>query len=276
MNDTVISRPTIASPSRARPKGLGQFPVKRLKDGRAALNLACGTKMDWSWNNVDFSPYARLRKHRLLASTLRKVGLLSSQRYQRLSDVDPAVIVWDLRRGIPFADNTFAIVYHSHFLEHLTRADATAFLVECFRVLEPGGVLRIVVPDLQSLVLYYQEAIRDLENNEMAATARHEHWIAELFDQMVRTNVTGTTEQKPWVRAIERFLRSNAADAGELHRWMYDQYSLGRLLTGVSFLEVRRESAHTSRIREWQSVNLDLDEKGGAYKPYSLYMEAAK
>ena len=34
---------------------------------------------------------------------------------------DQCVIAHDLRRGIPFADESFDVVYHSHVLEHLSR-----------------------------------------------------------------------------------------------------------------------------------------------------------
>ena len=250
--------------------------MKRLKDGRAALNLACGTRMDWSWNNVDFSPYARLTRYRRLSRLLYRAGALSPQRYQRLCDVDPEIVAWDLRRGIPFADDTFDVVYHSHFLEHLERHAATIFLAECYRVLRPGGTIRIVVPDLQLLVSAYDRALRDCERGEPTAPAAHEHWTRELFDQMVRTEVSGTLEQKPWMRTVEGWLRTDASAAGELHRWMYDQYSLGRLLASLSFRNVRKESAHTSRIRDWGTFLLDVAADGTPCKPYSLYIEASK
>jgi predicted SAM-dependent methyltransferase len=276
MNDAVISQAGAVSQAGKPTVHPSRFPVKRLKDGRAALNLACGTRMDWSWNNLDFSPYARLRKHPHLAGFLQRAGVLSPQRYQRLFNVDPEVIAWDLRRGIPFADDTFAVVYHSHFLEHLERKAARTFLSECYRVLEPGGILRIVVPDLRFLVSSYQAAMQDLENGESTAATAHEHWIHELFDQMVRTEVSGTAEQEPWVRAVERWIRTNAAQAGELHQWMYDQYSLGRLLESLCFQDIRRESAQTSRIHGWESFLLDVNEDGTPYKSYSLYLEAIK
>jgi predicted SAM-dependent methyltransferase len=232
--------------------------------------------MDSTWNNLDFSPYARLRKHSRMAGLLYGIGMLSAQRYQRLFKVDPAVIAWDLRRGIPFADNEFAVVYHSHFLEHLDRRAARAFLTECYRVLEPGGILRIVVPDLQFLAFSYHESVRDLEHGDATAHAAHDHLIDELFDQMQRTEVSGTAEQKPWMRVLERWLRGNASEAGELHRWMYDRYSLGRLLADLSFRDIRRESALTSRIPDWQSIFLDADKDRTPHKSCSLYMEARK
>src|SRR4051812_49262715 len=115
-----------------------RFPIKRLADGRAMLNLACGTKMDWGWNNLDFSPYALLARKEWLARGLKAAGLLSGERQDRLRQTDPSIIRWDLRKGIPFEANVFDVVYHSHFLEHIDPQFAPPLLKECHRVLKPG------------------------------------------------------------------------------------------------------------------------------------------
>src|SRR5262245_57859715 len=126
--------------------------AKRLPDGRAMLNLGCGYKMNWTWTNIDFSAYARLIHHPLLIRFLRGVGFLSQQRSVRLGMIDPQIVLWDLRRGIPFGSETFSVVYSSHFLEHLEQNAAKRLLEECHRVLHPGGIVRIVVPDLEIIV----------------------------------------------------------------------------------------------------------------------------
>lgn len=56
---------------------------------------------------------------------------------------------FDLRKGIPAHDNALDLVYHSHMLEHLSYLDGLAFIRECYRVLAPGGKIRILVPDLE-------------------------------------------------------------------------------------------------------------------------------
>jgi predicted SAM-dependent methyltransferase len=49
---------------------------------------------------------------------------------------------------LPFADNEFAEVFSRFFLEHLPRNDARTALTEMFRVLEQGGKLAIIVPNI--------------------------------------------------------------------------------------------------------------------------------
>jgi len=59
----------------------------------------------------------------------------------------PLDIVWDLRRPLPFPDGSVDAVFHEHLLENLPIAVALPFLQECRRVLMPGGILRVGVPD---------------------------------------------------------------------------------------------------------------------------------
>jgi len=56
-------------------------------------------------------------------------------------------IVRDVRRGIPFNDNTFDEVYTSHFMEHVPSGEELYFVMEeIYRVLKPEGKLTIRVP----------------------------------------------------------------------------------------------------------------------------------
>jgi hypothetical protein len=63
---------------------------------------------------------------------------------------------------------------------------------------------------------------------------------------------------------------------GEVHRWMYDRYSLRRALEKVGFTEVTQCSAQESRIEGWKAFGLDSEPDGTVYKPDSLFYEAVK
>ena len=56
-------------------------------------------------------------------------------------------VCWDVTKGLPFDESHVAGIFTEHMIEHLALRDALAVLRECRRVLCPGGVLRIVVPD---------------------------------------------------------------------------------------------------------------------------------
>jgi SAM-dependent methyltransferase len=240
------------------------------------LNLACGTRMHHDWNNVDFSPYARLARRPAFAWLLRASGFLSLERQRRLAAVDPQIIAWDLRRGIPFPPESFDSVYHSHFLEHIESYCALGLLQDCHAVLKRGGILRVVVPDLELLVNDYMRAVERLKKHSEASLDQHQLAVAALFDQMVRRESVGTLQQTPRVRYVERLIRGNAAETGELHRWMYDEFSLRDLLANAGFRKVQRHTADSSNILGWPEFYLDSNKDGSAYKPESLYMEGIK
>jgi SAM-dependent methyltransferase len=64
--------------------------------------------------------------------------------------------------------------------------------------------------------------------------------------------------------------------SGEIHRWMYDRYSLAQALERAGFRSPRSLGAAESAIPGWTSFNLDTEPDGRVYKPDSLFMEATR
>ena len=85
---------------------------------------------------------------------------------------------YDCRRKLPFNDNSVARIRCEHVLEHLDRRDETPyFLKECFRCLEPGGVLRIIVPDAQKFInAYCQNTEQAWANLDIPVSSFNEEW----------------------------------------------------------------------------------------------------
>jgi len=52
----------------------------------------------------------------------------------------------------PFEDASFDLVYSEHMFEHILPMDGAAFLREAYRILRPGGVLRVTTPDLEKCI----------------------------------------------------------------------------------------------------------------------------
>jgi SAM-dependent methyltransferase len=67
----------------------------------------------------------------------------------------PTDLAWDLRKGIPFPEESVEAVFHEHLLEHLSLMATLPFLRECQRVLRRGGVLRVGVPDAERYIRDY-------------------------------------------------------------------------------------------------------------------------
>jgi len=61
-------------------------------------------------------------------------------------------------RKLPFADNTFHVVYASHILEHIPWMHTQATVNEWTRVVAPGGALEIWVPDALKIARAFVEA----------------------------------------------------------------------------------------------------------------------
>ena len=78
-----------------------RFTVKRLDDGRAMVNLGCGTPTCIDWNNVNFSYYAGFRGFSKVAGFLGCASLILNGCFRHLKKVDRSIIIWDLRKGMP-------------------------------------------------------------------------------------------------------------------------------------------------------------------------------
>lgn len=103
----------------------------------------------------------------------------------------PGVIVCDLTRGLPVANEEADVVYSAAVLEHVRRENVPAFLAECRRVLKPKGYLRLAVPDFERQARVYLECIDRLDRKDPAAAADHEWMMVEIFDQIARERSGG-------------------------------------------------------------------------------------
>jgi len=68
---------------------------------------------------------------------------------------DPVEIAWNLANPLPFESRSAAAVFHEHLLEHLPLPAGDLLMQECYRVLRPGGILRVGVPDAGRLIRAY-------------------------------------------------------------------------------------------------------------------------
>jgi hypothetical protein len=91
-------------------------------------------------------------------------------------------------------------------LEHLTRNQARALLAECFRVLRPGGIVRLAVPDLERIAREYLDVLARADKGEQEAIRQYEWITLELLDQLVREKSGGE---------MEDYLRSRAVNNAE-------------------------------------------------------------
>lgn len=299
------------------------------------LNFGCGHRIHTDWTNIDFSP---------MDNRVKKVNLLGK---------------------LPFANGHFDVAYSSHFLEHIMPNKAQEVLLEIKRVLKTGGILRIVVPDLENIVRAYLSALENLKNSladsqhieNITGGGRSEtlaqnlnltqnpkfkklefeyDWIMlEIFDQIVRMKPGGQMQEcfssiqeskdnfkasvvqkrvgedllRPCAHAphiplyakltldkisnkilslylkllyllTPRSVRSEIfiqTSIGERHKWLYDGFSLTRLLAQCGFQDINIMSHNTSSIPNFNDYLLDINADCTPYKGVSsLYIEARK
>ena len=74
----------------------------------------------------------------------------------------PVDLAWNLADGLPFPDGSAEAIFHEHLLEHLNLEAAAKLIEESHRVLSPGGVMRIAVPDAGRYLLSYANGGRGL------------------------------------------------------------------------------------------------------------------
>lgn len=112
------------------------------------INLGCGSQILNGWINVDYSLGAKMVKIPLFNLLNRKLNIFSVE-------WDDRIFLHDLRKPFPWKDSSADVIYSSHTLEHFAREDGLKFIKECFRILKPEGIVRILVPDLAANISHY-------------------------------------------------------------------------------------------------------------------------
>lgn len=266
------------------------------------VNIGCGQVAHPAWLNLDSHP------------------------------AGPHVRRCDLRRGLPCETGSVAMCYSSHVVEHLSPREAVAFLAEQHRALMPGGIIRVVVPDLETICANLVRFADESRRGIAGAEDRLAYTYLELFDQTVRTRSGGellamwracpagleefvtsrsgavlptvsqpTATSRPgfatrlaraWRRAREAALAAFGfglfgssgwravreglfRQRGEIHRAMYDEVRLARMLETAGFRDVRRVGPTESGLPGFDTYELDAV-NGRARKPDSMYLEARR
>jgi SAM-dependent methyltransferase len=184
------------------------------------LNVGCGSTAPATWINIDNSPTVWLAQRPWIWRIARRLRLAPDDMLDAVRWAD-RIVRADATGGLPFAAGSVDAIYASHFLEHLSRDEAVSFLGEARRLLRPGGLLRVVVPDLTQIVAVYHQA----------SAAGDEH-AADTFFENLWVVDKGLTRYPRWFRPLKAFLRT------DVHRWMYDRASLTALLGQAGFVQI--------------------------------------
>ena len=64
-------------------------------------------------------------------------------------------VVADILQGLPFPDNRFEVIVSIHVLPEIPFCDLDAAMRELYRILTPGGTLRLSLPDFEKAIRAY-------------------------------------------------------------------------------------------------------------------------
>jgi SAM-dependent methyltransferase len=193
--------------------GVGQPERTAGKAAPVKLHLGCGSKYIAGFFHVDAIAYPHVDRQ----GFVDKLDFLSN--------------------------NSVELIYASHVLEHFGRNEVDYVLREWHRVLKPGGVLRLAVPDFGACARLYAEGKLD-------------HGINDIMGLIIGGQRNGH----------------------DFHRVIFDQPTLEARLKGIGFSQCRpwdwRKTEH-SHVDDYSQAYLPhMDKDNGTL--VSLNIEAVK
>jgi predicted SAM-dependent methyltransferase len=210
------------------------------------INIGCGNTPTKGWMNFDNSPSIILSNSPLKYFVAKIFGFLNKEQIENINwNKKNRILFADVKKKLPLSNDSAQCIYTSHMIEHLSREDCVFFLNEAFRVLEPGGILRVAVPDLKLAANFYVQT-QD----------------ADAF--MKRILLT-----PPPINTIKQKI-SLFFTGYRQHQWMYDEKSLSKLIKKVGFKKVFICKAGKTNLLT--PGNLNLNERSDE----SVYVEGIK
>ncbi|GAA4084379.1 hypothetical protein [Mucilaginibacter panaciglaebae] len=159
---------------------------------------------------------------------------------------------FDCKKHLPFANNSAKGLYTEHFFEHLDYfTEVPYFLTSCYRSLQKGGILRIVVPDAEKY-------LRGYCTNGWDALKKTRPLDDNLTDQLM--GITYETK----MQLVNEVFRQGG---DHKYAWDYETLKLSLLKAGFSI-------THKMSYMQSNDPALQIDQL--VREPESLYVEAIK
>jgi SAM-dependent methyltransferase len=185
--------------------------IKRYLDSNAVTRLQIGTGPNvlHGWLNTDVYP---------------ETGLLDSLR---------RVVFLDATKPFPFPDRSIDYVFSEHVIEHLAYNSASNMLGECYRVLRPGGKIRIATPDLHAII--------SLDGSPMdRRQGDYCRFVVTNFASEI--DADGAAERVSMWEALTTNIMFYAHD----HKFIYNRETLQATMSAVGFTNIKWESPGVS------------------------------
>ena len=167
-----------------------------MENEKIFAHYGCGLCAPKTWSNFDASPSLRIQRLPFLGQLLA--------RWIGLPKFPPNVRFGNIVHGLPLPPGSCAAIYCSHVLEHLSFEDSLKALKNTYELLEPNGVFRLVVPDLESAARDY------LASSDVRACER-----------FMEVTLLGHPKR---LRSLSQIIRNHLGNSR--HLWMWDNQEL--------------------------------------------------
>ena len=165
------------------------------------------------------------------------------------------LVYLDLRRTFPFPDASFDLVFSEHVIEHVDYADGLSCLRESYRVLRPGGRIRVATPSLERLLRLYDANLTDVQ-------LRYLRWARESFVADADVDLPGFV--------VNNFVRAWG------HRFVYDAQTLRHALDRAGFVDVEERAVGESGDERLRGLERHIPEAAEFNEYETIVLEARK
>jgi predicted SAM-dependent methyltransferase len=192
-----------------------------------------------------------VRKVQLGAGSSRLTGWLNT-------DIEPGgdgLAYLDATKRFPFDDGSIHYIFSEHVIEHLTYEEGKAMIAEAFRVLAPGGKMRISTPDLMQFIALFDDNLSGEARDYLDGKVRWHEWPKEPNAAAIILNL----QMSSWG-----------------HKFMYDFPTLSGALARAGFInpqEFEENISNDPHLRDLEERDSGVTVRWSNYETMSLEVE---
>jgi predicted SAM-dependent methyltransferase len=192
-----------------------------------------------------------IRKVQLGAGNSRLAGWLNT-------DIEPGgngLAYLDATKRFPFEDGSIHYLFSEHLIEHLTYDEGKAMMAEAYRVLAPGGRMRVSTPDLMQFIALFDKNPSEDARAYMEGKLKWHRWPKEPNAPAIILNL----QMSSWG-----------------HKFMYDAATLDAALIGAGFSrpqQFEENISNDAHLRDLEERDAGVNDRWNNYETMSIEVE---
>lgn len=190
------------------------------------------------------------RKLQIGAGSSRQPGWLNT-------DIEPGegLAYLDATKRFPFEDGSLHYIFSEHVIEHLTYDEGKFMMAESYRVLAPGGKMRISTPNLMKFIELFDENPSEEAKAYLVGKLGWHRWPREPNAAAIILNL----QMSSWG-----------------HKFIYDVATLSGALTRAGFQNVQEFEENISddeHLRNLEERDTGVNVRWNDYETMSIEVE---